>query len=45
LLIQAAVGKPTAHDNQKYMEKGKRHMSKENKTAKGESIVWHGKTN
>jgi hypothetical protein len=45
LLIQAVVGKPTAHDNQKDMEKGTQHMSKETKTSEGESIIWHGKTN
>jgi hypothetical protein len=31
--FQAVIGKPTAHCNQKDMEKGKQHMSKENKTS------------
>jgi hypothetical protein len=31
--LQAVVGFPTAHYNQKYMEKGKQYMSKENKTS------------
>jgi hypothetical protein len=30
--LRAVVGKPTAHDNQKDMEKGKQYMSKEKKT-------------